>query len=191
VHARKILDGTACVDVSQKVKAHLVEAILLGIGQRRRNRAERGIRVFDDGVARGQEIRRQVPVEYLHAAMGAARFVQQGDLRKIVERRIVTGIAPDQTVAAGGVASGTILDAAAFQFVSGLAVGTVVSAGDQQIVESGGFASGTTVSSGGLLTVSSGGFASGATVSNGGAEILSAGGSASGTRLLGGGAEIT
>jgi autotransporter passenger strand-loop-strand repeat protein len=79
-------------------------------------------------------------------------------------------------IESGGVASGTLLDDNNTQFVYGIATGTVVSAGDAQIVEAGGFAIGTVVSSGGSEFVSAGGTAISTAVNSGGSEVVSAGG---------------
>jgi len=72
------------------------------------------------------------------------------------------------SVLSGGTASTTTITTSnTYQFVSGLAVGTIVSGG-VDVVYSGGVDKGAIISTGGTQYLASGGFASGATVLSGG-----------------------
>ena len=93
-----------------------------------------------------------------------------------------------QTVATGGLASGTEVDSGGIDNVQPGGVGRsiVVSSGGAEFVFSGGVATGTSVRSGGTETVEIFGFASATSVSAGGVEVVRFGGTASDTVLLAG-----
>ncbi len=123
---------------------------------------------------------------------GGAAFIYTGGL---AVGAIIDG--GDLIVSSGGAASGTKLDdGSEFVYSGAVTSGTVV--GSNGIEELGFFASGvedlggtavgTIISSGGTEFVDSGGTASSATVESGGSTFVLAGGSAIGVTILGGGA---
>ncbi len=95
-----------------------------------------------------------------------------------------------EIVAAGGVASGTVVRYGGREYVHGTASGDTVSSGGRQVVGVGGVANAVTVTVSGDQTVSSGGAASGTIVGSGGTEIVYAGGTTNATTISGGLVEV-
>ncbi|EHH67495.1 Hint domain-containing protein [Gluconobacter morbifer] len=109
-----------------------------------------------------------------------------------------------ETISAGGVASGTILDQQGMDYVMGSSVNATVKGGSEQFISAGGVATDATVGSGSLQydsgetdgtvledhayeTVTSGGVAKGTVVENGAFLTVDAGGEIDGTVLQAGG----
>jgi autotransporter passenger strand-loop-strand repeat protein len=112
-----------------------------------------------------------------------------------------------ETVYAGGVASGVMIYPEGIEYLSGgtadavtigaigadyvlsggVASGVTISSGGYEVVSSGGTAEAVTVSSGGAHYTYSGGLTSGVTVANGGLELVSSGGTVNGATVLSGG----
>src|SRR5262245_20707707 len=91
-------------------------------------------------------------------------------------------------VFAGGLAIVTVVNNGALENISGIASGTTVSAGGNEVVFAGGTASGTTLAFDGAQTVRAGGVASATTVGSAGIETVF--GSVIDTKVIDGGLMI-
>jgi len=123
------------------------------------------------------------------AAGGPSAFleVQSGGAAEAVT--VVDGVLQ---IDFGASATGTVLSGSGTQEqIHGVASGTAIGSGGEELVSSGGVASGAEVLSGGLQVISSGAAAVGATVSSGGAEHVLASGTTTGTQVRGGEALIS
>jgi len=94
-----------------------------------------------------------------------------------------------ETISAGGLATGDVVDASiigassGLQFVLGVASSTVVHAGGYQVVSSGGRADGSRVGSGGFEFITAGGHASGGVIRSGGYEFVATTGVVTGVHI--------
>ncbi len=151
-----------------------------------------GQQVIVAGTARGA-ILDAGSIQILSAGgIASGTVVSSGSQQRVVAGGYTSAsqVAGSVIVTSGGTANGGTLTSGGTETVSagGVASGTVVSDGGQEVVLSGGVASGATLLSGGTQTISLGGIGRATTVSASGALAVTAGGVASGTILSSGGA---